>query len=281
MAEKKLLSFAADTFLSFSIYAAFFLWTLCRDTGPTLLQEGEINHCFSLIESAARALESASLYPGDSPGLHGRFLRSLLLARSQHKKHNGAVVAEPAGSEDGRMETSNSNPSAAPETSTPLGPDYVHPTLDALSRIQAPGAEAPPAPANPPATAGPSQGPGTAADIDSMLMADWNAMQKDVCLLCACLGVRLLNAVSAVPLGIRPEWHTFPGWQRRSWVMRRLPSILIAVQQTQFAGSASAQQQQQHQPQFATPIQPAFAQLIPGNQEYDMSFIPRNGGSWP
>jgi len=38
--ERRLLSFAADTFLHFAIYSAFFLWTLCRDVGPELLEPG-------------------------------------------------------------------------------------------------------------------------------------------------------------------------------------------------------------------------------------------------
>lgn len=231
MAEKKLLSFAADTFLSFSIYAAFFLWTLCRDSGPTLLQEGEIDHCYGLIEGAARALESASLYPGDSPGLHGRFLRSLIMARSQHKKHNGAIVAEPMGWEDGR--TDNNHGSDPPQ-----GSDYVHPTLDALSRLQPSGANPPPPPTVDQGNAGPAQAPGLAADIDMMLMADWNAMQKD-----------------------------FP------WAFNE-NGIPFLDGSTQFAQTAV-----QPGVQFVPPAQSAYAQLIPESHDYDMSFLPRNGGT--
>lgn len=178
MAEKKLLSFAADTFLSFSLYSAFFLWTLCRDTGPTLLQEGEIDHCYSLIDGAAKALEAASLYPGDSPGLHARFLRALLQARSQHRKHNGATVAEPNSSEEG------------PSSDPPVASNYVHPTLEALSRLQPAGANPPPPPNASQSSTGPPRTANGAADIDSVLMADWNAMQRDV----------RLNRSSRIPL---------------------------------------------------------------------------------
>lgn len=214
MAEKKLLSFAADTFLSFSLYAAFFLWTLCRDTGPTLLQEGEVDHCYSLMDSAARALESASLYPGDGPGLHGRFLRALIQARSQHKRHNGATVAEPYGSSEagdasqhGHQQPHLHNPPSDP----PIGSDYVHPTLQALSRLQPAGANPPPPPNAPQTGAGAPLGPGTTADIDTVLMADWNAMQRDVSsCLCPSLRGRRLTHLYSFPG--HSTSTVFPSW---------------------------------------------------------------------
>lgn len=94
--EKRLLSFAADTFLHFAIYSAFFLWTLCRDVGPELLEPGEVDHCFLLISNAARALESASLFPGDSPALHARFLRNLCqYGSSKYSGPNAPPTATP------------------------------------------------------------------------------------------------------------------------------------------------------------------------------------------
>lgn len=80
--ERRSLAFAADTFLHFAIYAAFFLWILGRDPVHNVLQAGETEHCFTLIADAAKALQQASLYPGDSPALHARFLQALLHSRS-------------------------------------------------------------------------------------------------------------------------------------------------------------------------------------------------------
>jgi hypothetical protein len=190
MEEKRLLSFAADTFLSFSIYSAFFLWTLCRDMGPSLLEPGEVDHCFALISSAARALETASLYPGDSCALHARFLRNLQATRagSYPSPSNQAASSSESPSqaiatrmaEDAMRETQQ----GTQERTTPL--PATHP-LAILSQMQ-------PTPALYSSTLAPSStlaslpSNGTlpyeqaiaVAGMDSMLMADWGTMQKDV-----------------------------------------------------------------------------------------------------
>ena len=74
---KRLLSFAADTFLHFAIYSAFFLWSLCGPSRGGMLDAGDVHRIIKLIEDAAAALETASLYAGDSPALHAKFLRNL------------------------------------------------------------------------------------------------------------------------------------------------------------------------------------------------------------
>lgn len=194
MEEKRLLSFAADTFLSFSIYSAFFLWTLCRDMGPSLLEPGEVDHCFALISSAARALEAASLYPGDSCALHARFLRNLLATRTgSHPSPMGTINSSsgtdsPSHGIATRManDAMRETHPASKQRTTPL-PDS-HP-LAILSQMQ-------PAPqvydSTPAITSQVSSVPqnsvtgafgmygGYGGGLDSMLMADWGTMQRDV-----------------------------------------------------------------------------------------------------
>lgn len=191
MEEKRLLSFAADTFLSFSIYSAFFLWTLCRDMGASLLEPGEVDHCFALIGSAATALESASLYPGDSCALHARFLRNLHATRSASKSsstessnfvsdgqvHGIASRMADNAMRDNRMMQEKEHPSNLPSG---------HP-LTVLAQLQPPGYEhsgqAAAATEMPPALGGAnamSNYSQAAAPLDTMLMADWGTMQKDV-----------------------------------------------------------------------------------------------------
>lgn len=196
MEEKRLLSFAADTFLSFSIYSAFFLWTLCRDMGPSLLEPGEVDHCFALISSAARALESASLYPGDSCALHARFLRNLQATRAgSQPSPMGAFPSSDSPSHGIATRMANdamSYPAVnsggeAKQRTTPL-PD-THP-LAILSQMQPEVQMYDAAPvagnAMPPASqglniAGAFQPQGAyATGSDSMLMADWGTMQRDV-----------------------------------------------------------------------------------------------------
>lgn len=194
MEEKRLLSFAADTFLSFSIYSAFFLWTLCRDIGPSLLEPGEVYHCFALISSAALALESASLYPGDSCALHARFLRNLQATRSGNQftppqfGHPAPGMGSPSHGIATRMANDamrDDNQAIVKERTTPL--PASHP-LAILSQMQ-PTAQmydtTPPQNTmmasnqqNMMSGAPVMQGYGTG--IDSMLMADWGTMQKDV-----------------------------------------------------------------------------------------------------
>lgn len=198
MEEKRLLSFAADTFLSFSIYSAFFLWTLCRDMGPSLLEPGEVDHCFALISSAARALESASLYPGDSCALHARFLRNLEATRAGSQMSPTSTFPSTNSPSHGiatRMANdamshpnAGSNNEAHKQRTTPL-PDS-HP-LAILSQMQ-PEAQtyqansghgsAMPSATQDIAMTGAGYHPqgAYATGIDSMLMADWGTMQRDV-----------------------------------------------------------------------------------------------------
>jgi len=194
MEEKRLLSFAADTFLSFSIYSAFFLWTLCRDMGPSLLEPGEVDHCFALISSAALALESASLYPGDSCALHARFLRNLQATRTGNQ-FTPPQLGHPApgmGSPSHGIATRMANDAMRDDTqdknkerTTPL--PASHP-LAILSQMQptpqiydnAPSRRAPVNTGQQAMMTGPSTMQGYGSGIDSMLMADWGTMQKDV-----------------------------------------------------------------------------------------------------
>ena len=209
LGEKKLLSFAADTFLSFSLYSAFFLWTLCRDAGPSLLEAGEVEHAFSLMSGAATALESASLYPGDSPNLHASFLRSLIRTKPHTKsKHFGAYVSEPGSIGHSLAESLERNAAAH---SSPLDPSGLlsgnntggqssaatafgissgiprvdanpNPSLQVLAQMQPVGSRPPTLQSTPGQQVNPAIPAWGATDFDSMLMADWNTMQKDVSL---------------------------------------------------------------------------------------------------
>ena len=208
LGEKKLLSFAADTFLSFSLYSAFFLWTLCRDAGPSLLEAGEVEHAFSLMSGAATALESASLYPGDSPNLHASFVRSLIRTKPHTKsKHFGAYVSEPGSIGHSLAKSLERNAAAH---SSPIDPSGLmsgnnvggqssaanvfgantsssgipqvdanpNPSLQVLAQMQPAGSRPPPL--SPGRQLNSAIPPWGATDFDSMLMADWNTMQKDV-----------------------------------------------------------------------------------------------------
>lgn len=194
MEEKRLLSFAADTFLSFSIYSAFFLWTLCRDMGPSLLEPGEVDHCFALISSAATALESASLYPGDSCALHARFLRNLQATRTGNQLatpqlgHPASGISSPSHG----IATSMANDAmrddtqtTAKERTTPL--PASHP-LAILSQMQpapqiygsVPNQDISMSSGQQAMMGGTRMTQGYGAGTDAMLMADWGTMQKDV-----------------------------------------------------------------------------------------------------
>ena len=224
LGEKKLLSFAADTFLSFSLYSAFFLWTLCRDSGPSLLEAGEVEHAFSLMSGAATALESASLYPGDSPNLHASFLRSLIRTKPHTKsKHFGAYVSEPGSIGHSLVESLERNAAAH---SSPIDPSGLmssnnaggqssaanvfgpitsisgipqvdanpNPSLQVLAQMQPAGSRPPPPPRSPGRQLNPAIPAWGATDFDSMLMADWNTMQKDVSRSWVICGNRVCNA---------------------------------------------------------------------------------------
>jgi hypothetical protein len=75
--DKSQLTYASDTLLHFALYAATFLWSLCRtpdlyDFGPA-----EVEYTRDIILKVADTLDSASVYPGSSPGLHAKHLRRL------------------------------------------------------------------------------------------------------------------------------------------------------------------------------------------------------------
>lgn len=189
--EKRLLSFSADTFLHFAIYSAFFLWTLCRDAEPGILEAAERKHCIGLIDTAAQALESASLFAGDSPALHARFLRNLL-----------------------RTANDNSVTSAAyPTSSSQYG--HLLPGRDMADSIAVSGsasslnqssvalAEPGPMPQTSlatflPALNGIAQNSNPAAwqtsAVDTVLTADWSAMEKQFPWLNGAYGLGLLDA---------------------------------------------------------------------------------------
>lgn len=197
MEEKRLLSFAADTFLSFSIYSAFFLWTLCRDMGPSLLEPGEVDHCFALIASAAGALESASLYPGDSCALHARFLRNLQATRmgNQNPPFMG-LPASGVGSPSHGIATRMANDAmredtqgTARERTTPLPASHPLAILSQMQPTPQVSASAPSQSSSMPSAHHSMMGNnlptyGHVGGLDSMLMADWGTMQKDVSLEC-------------------------------------------------------------------------------------------------
>ncbi|KAJ9121521.1 hypothetical protein QFC22_002139 [Naganishia vaughanmartiniae] len=77
MLPKRQLAFASDTLLHFTIYAGYFLFTVCTKSTRDLLEPEERQHCEDIVIEASQALASASLYPADAPALHARFLRRL------------------------------------------------------------------------------------------------------------------------------------------------------------------------------------------------------------
>ncbi|BEJ15341.1 hypothetical protein CspHIS471_0411080 [Cutaneotrichosporon sp. HIS471] len=76
--EKEQLTYASDTLLHFALYAATFLWTLCRNPELYEFDQAEVEHTRNTILSVAEGLDSASAYPGSSPALHARYLRRLV-----------------------------------------------------------------------------------------------------------------------------------------------------------------------------------------------------------
>lgn len=119
--EKRLLSYATDTLQHFAIYSAFFLWTLCCGDSELLFDPSEADQIFILIDGTAKALESASLYHGDSPALHARFLRNLIRSRPDKS------TSQPP--QAGALQTPLDGPDAAYRFPVPTPPD---PSLDAM-----------------------------------------------------------------------------------------------------------------------------------------------------
>lgn len=76
--SKEQLTYASDTLLHFALYAATFLWTLCRNPQLYDFEQGEVEHTRGVILGVADRIESASAYPGSSPALHARYLRRLV-----------------------------------------------------------------------------------------------------------------------------------------------------------------------------------------------------------
>ncbi|KAL7422098.1 hypothetical protein Q5752_002741 [Cryptotrichosporon argae] len=79
--DKDHLTYATDTLLHFSLYAATFLWTLCAAPETANFTEPEVDHCRALIVGTAERLEDASAYPVSSAALHAQRLRRLVRDR--------------------------------------------------------------------------------------------------------------------------------------------------------------------------------------------------------
>ncbi|KAL1406109.1 hypothetical protein Q8F55_007792 [Vanrija albida] len=85
--DKEQLTFASDTLLHFSLYAATFLWSLCRSPELYDFEAAEIDYTRDLILNVASTLDSASAYPNSSAALHAKYLRRLV--RSQRRGQDG------------------------------------------------------------------------------------------------------------------------------------------------------------------------------------------------
>jgi hypothetical protein len=75
--EETQLTYASDTMLHFALYAATFLWSLCRTPELYDFDNAEVEYTRDLIVKVAAALEDASAYPQSSPALHAKYLRRL------------------------------------------------------------------------------------------------------------------------------------------------------------------------------------------------------------
>lgn len=75
--DKSQLTYASDTLLHFALYAATFLWTLCRTPELYDFDTAEVEYTRELINKVAEALDNASAYPHSSPALHAKYLRRL------------------------------------------------------------------------------------------------------------------------------------------------------------------------------------------------------------
>lgn len=75
--DKSQLTYASDTLLHFALYAATFLWSLCRTPELYDFESAEVDYTRDLILKVALAFEEASAYPDSSPALHARHLRRL------------------------------------------------------------------------------------------------------------------------------------------------------------------------------------------------------------
>lgn len=75
--DESQLTYASDTLLHFALYAATFLWTLCRTPELYDFDTAEVEYTRELITKVAEALEHASAYPHSSPALHAKYLRRL------------------------------------------------------------------------------------------------------------------------------------------------------------------------------------------------------------
>lgn len=87
--DKSQITFASDTFLHFSLYAATFLWSLCRRPQLYDFEDVEVEYIRDLILKVATAFEAASPYPGSSPALHAKYLRRLCRPRRQYESSEG------------------------------------------------------------------------------------------------------------------------------------------------------------------------------------------------
>lgn len=76
------ITFASDTLLHFALYAATFLWTLCRTPEQYDFETSEVEYTRDLILKVAETLDAASSYPSSSPALHAKYLRRLCRSRN-------------------------------------------------------------------------------------------------------------------------------------------------------------------------------------------------------
>lgn len=112
--DKEQLTFASDTLLHFSLYAATFLWSLCRSPELYDFEAAEIDYTRDLILNVASTLDSASAYPNSSAALHAKYLRRLV--RSHRRGHDGQYSASDVSSLPGseRMNGTGSAPHGVP-----------------------------------------------------------------------------------------------------------------------------------------------------------------------
>lgn len=96
--SKSQLTYASDTMLHFALYAATFLWTLCRTPELYDFESGEVEYTSDLIMKVSENLESASAYPHSSPALHARYLRRL--CRAHRRTHSGGYSSSDVAHSD-------------------------------------------------------------------------------------------------------------------------------------------------------------------------------------
>lgn len=82
------LTFASDTLLHFALYAATFLWTLCRTPEQYDFETSEVEYTRDLILKVAETLDAASSYPSSSPALHAKYLRRLCRGRGASRSES-------------------------------------------------------------------------------------------------------------------------------------------------------------------------------------------------